>query len=177
MSARGPNPNAPRAMFAGDAERDLQRLRDEGDPRVQTAPQQRFTVPLRRDPSTPATPATPSTPAPVEALRARIADIEGRDRAQQQQQGADPGHIVADVPRGDGSVVRVAVKRYQPEGPQQQRAPQRGDGGAMFVDLRVWSGAWPVKGKGVALRPRELARIAAALLDAADMIARERGSR
>ncbi len=166
MSVRGTQPDSPRAIFAGDADREMERLRAADDPRVQRAP---------REASAPTAipPATPSTDHgdAAEALRARIANINGRDRAKQQQE-PDPGHVVADIARTDGTVVRVAVKRYQPEGPQ-----QRGDGGAVYVDLRVWTGAWPVKGKGVALRPRELARIAAALLDAADVITRERGSR
>lgn len=173
MSARGPNPNAPRAMFAGDAERDLQRLRDAGDPRVQRAPTQHRPRDLARaqqqGPAPQQRPATPEArAAALGDLRGRIAALEARE-SQGRAEGPDPGNVIADIPRGDGTVTRVAVKRWRPTDDPQ-------GAGRAFVDVRVWSGAWPVKGKGLSVRPRELAALAAALLDAADAIARDRGT-
>lgn len=98
------------------------------------------------------------------ALRARAARLA--PAAPAVQQPPDPGHVVADLARPDGSVLRVAVKRWRdPNNPR--------DPGAPFVDVRVWSGGWPVKGKGVAVKARELAALAVALLDAAEALAAE----
>lgn len=100
------------------------------------------------------------------ALRARAtaaARVEaGSTRgASSRPQPPDPGRILAELPRGsEGDRLRVCLRRA----PEQHGAP-----GALFVDVRVWNrDGWPVKGKGVAVRMSELARVASALLDACD---------
>lgn len=154
MAGRYVPPDHPRAIFAGDADRDMERLRAQ---QQQPAPRQRFTPPQRREEHTPEPDVT--------ALRARAAALAS-PKASTSREGPDPGEIIADIPRADGTVLRVAVKRYH--------APNAkpGDPGAPCVDVRVWQsgepGAWPVKGKGCTVRPRELAALASALLDAAE---------
>jgi hypothetical protein len=100
------------------------------------------------------------------ALRARAA--QHTPRRVERTEGPDPGAIVADLARRDGTVLRVAVKRWRD--PNDASAAER-----PFVDVRLWSGAWPVKGKGVSVKPTELAALATALLDAADQLASDRG--
>jgi len=130
-------PDHPRAIFAGDAERELA---------ARTASQ-----PGSMDAS---------------ALRARAAVLTPRPAAR--TEGPDPGVIVADLARRDGTVLRVSVKRWRD--PNDASAAER-----PFVDVRLWSGAWPVKGKGLSVRPTELATLATALLDAAEQLANNRG--
>lgn len=109
-------------------------------------------------------PRSPS--ADTSALRARAA--QHLPRRAERTEGPDPGVIVADIARRDGTVLRVAVKRWRD--PNDASAAER-----PFVDVRLWSGAWPVKGKGVSVKPIELAALATALLDAADQLASDRG--
>lgn len=154
MSGRYVPPDHPRAIFAGD--------------RAQPAPR-RFAPPQRREVQDPAQEPEPD----VTALRARAAALASPE-ASTRREGPDPGEIIADIARADGTVLRVAVKRW--------RDPSRPDDpGAVYVDVRVWQsrepGAWPVKGKGLSVRPRELAALAAALLDAADNLRAQRGAR
>lgn len=166
MSGRYIPPDHPRAIFAGDAERDMERLRAQQQPAQQRP---RFAPPQRRD--APTTPPPQQQPAQqqqpdITALRARAAALAPAPGAR--REGPDPGEIIAEIPRPDGTVLRVAVKRWHnPDGPAD--APP-----AVFVDVRLWSGAWPLKGKGVSVRPRELAVIASALLDAAEKLSADR---
>lgn len=102
----------------------------------------------------------------LDALRARAAAAvrveAGPARgASSRPQPPDPGRVFAELPRGsEGDRLRVCLRRA----PEQHGAP-----GALFVDVRVWNrDGWPVKGKGVAVRLSELARVASALLDACD---------
>jgi len=102
----------------------------------------------------------------LDALRARAAaaarvEAGSARGASSRPQPPDPGRILAELPRGtEGDRLRVCLRRA----PEQHGAP-----GALFVDVRVWNrDGWPVKGKGVAVRVSELARVAAALLDACD---------
>jgi len=168
-------PDHPRAIFAGDAERELE-ARRAGTWRSSPDPsgaRPRFTAPQRRD-------ATATTTSPEADLDVPEADLDAlRARAAAHAPAAtatsrelpDPGEIVADLSRPDGTVLRVAVKRWHnPEA-------KPGEPGAVFVDLRVWNRGWPVKGKGVTVKPRELAALASALLDAADRVRAQRGTR
>ena len=101
----------------------------------------------------------PATAPTVEALRGRIAAMEARGRAGAQQPRAAPdaGRIIARLARTDGTELRVSLHRYE---------------GKPFVRVAPWQSsapdAWPVKGKGCTVKVRELAAVAAALLDAAD---------
>lgn len=143
MAGRYIPPEHPRAIFARDAARDMERVRAQQQP----AQQQPDVTALR-------------------ARAARLAPAPGERR-----EAPDPGEIIADIPRADGTVLRIAVKRWRnPDGPVD--APP-----ATFVDVRLWSGAWPVKGKGLSVKPRELAALASALLDAAEKLSRDRGTR
>lgn len=118
-----------------------------------------------------AAPRAEAAPPSVADLRGRIRELEERGRARDDRGAApDPGEILATFPRTDGTVLRVAVRHWKD--PKDTRPGP----GAPFVDVRVWQSsapdAWPVKGKGLSVRPRELATLAAALLDAADRLSR-----
>ena len=52
----------------------------------------------------------------------------------------DHGHVLAELPRDDGSTLLVAVQRATSTGPP-------------YLHLGVWRGGWPEKGRSVALRP------------------------
>lgn len=75
----------------------------------------------------------------------------------------DPGRILARVPRYDGTELRVSLLLYQ------------GDPSKPFVRVAVWQSgaadAWPLKGKGVTVKVRELAAVASALGGAVDATA------
>ena len=73
----------------------------------------------------------------------------------------DPGEVLAEVPRGDGTVFRVAWRTFE---------------GRPFVTLAVWErgtgGAWwPAKGKAVTVRVRELGEVLEGLVKAAERAA------
>ena len=73
----------------------------------------------------------------------------------------DPGEVLAEVPRGDGTVFRVAWRTLE---------------GRPFVTLAVWergtAGAWwPVQGKAVTVRVRELGEVLEGLVKAAERAA------
>ena len=76
-------------------------------------------------------------------------------------QAPDPGEVLAEVPRGDGTVFRVAWRTFE---------------GRPFVTLAVWErgtgGAWwPAKGKAVTVRVRELGEVLEGLVKAAERAA------
>ena len=96
----------------------------------------------------------------VDALRARAATAVGAQKAREAAANAsapDPGTVLASVPRPDGTELRVSLQRFE---------------GKPFVRVAPWQRSgdawWPVKGKGVTVKVRELATVAAALLDAID---------
>lgn len=92
-------------------------------------------------------------------------DIRARARAHEARHppaavasvAVDPGRILARLPRHDGTELRVSLHTYQ---------------GKPFARVAVWQSsapdAWPVKGKGVAVKVREIPSVAAALADAMD---------
>lgn len=172
MSGRYIPPDHPRAIFAGDAERDMERLRAQQQPAQQQRP--RFTPPQRRDaPSAQQQQPDAELELDTAALRARAAAMVSTSApTTPSREGPDPGEIITDIARPDGTALRVAVKHYHAPNAKPD------DPGAPYVDLRVWQsgepGAWPVKGKGLSVKPRELARVAAAILDAADRLSADR---
>jgi hypothetical protein len=93
----------------------------------------------------------------VEALRARAARAVERQRPANatSPDAPDPGKVLARLPRPDGTELRVSEHLYEGR-PFVRVAPWQQSGGA-------W---WPVKGKGCTVKVRELAQVAAALLDA-----------
>lgn len=115
----------------------------------------RFPAPSR------ATALDPDDVPDLGAVRARLAALPARPPPREQP---DPGDVIADLPRTDGTVLRVAVKVFASE-----------DGPRTYVDVRLWQGGWPVKGKGLTVRPRELADLAVALVDAGDHLRARRG--
>lgn len=67
----------------------------------------------------------------------------------------DPGVVLAELPRDDGTVLRVAVQKATGTG-------------APYISLAVWSGDWPVKGRSVSVRLRELGAVLAAFIEIAE---------
>jgi hypothetical protein len=101
----------------------------------------------------------PPSPEALARLRARVAALP----AASGRPPPDPGEVLLDLTRGaEGVSLRVALKTF--------------DGGAMarpahYVDVRLHRGAWPIKGKGLALRRGELLAVAEALAEAAELLA------
>lgn len=66
----------------------------------------------------------------------------------------DPGEILAEIDRGDGTVMRVCWRLYE---------------GKPFVAVGVWaSNGWPVKGKQTTVKVRELAAVIGGLVAAVE---------
>lgn len=102
----------------------------------------------------------PPVAPPVDALRARAANAVTQQKARDARASADapdPGTVLATAARPDGTELRVSLHSFE---------------GKPFVRVAPWQRSgdawWPVKGKGVTVRVRELATVAAALLDAID---------
>lgn len=113
----------------------------------------RFSAPTRGpSPST----GERTAPDPAE-LRARLDAHQRAHPARPPPPPPDAGKILARVARTDGTELRVSLHRYE---------------GRPFVRVGPWQSsapdAWPVKGKGTTVKVRELAAVAAALLDALD---------
>lgn len=105
----------------------------------------------------------------VEALRARASNAVDQQRARTATAAAnapDPGRVLVSLPRPDGTQLRVSLHTYEGR-PFARVAPWQSTDGA------TW---WPVKGKGVTVKVRELASVAAALLDAIEAAANDDGA-
>ena len=64
----------------------------------------------------------------------------------------DPGEILAEIDRGDGTVMRVCWRLYE---------------GKPFVAIGVWAGnGWPVRGKQTSVKLRELTAVVEGLVEA-----------
>ncbi len=71
---------------------------------------------------------------------------------------AETGRRLGTFDRGDDGELRVCLQRYE---------------GRPYISLRVWAKGWPVKGKGVSIRVREAAGLAAILADVVDQLGRD----
>ncbi len=110
-------------------------------------------------------PVVPDRAPPLAGdLRSRVRRFEELHPAKPARavNAPDPGRVLSRVRRPDGTELRVSVHEYN---------------GAEFVRVCPWAtsdgGAswWPVKGKGVTVKVRELPAVASALVDAMESTA------
>ena len=84
----------------------------------------------------------PDPPSPERLSRARAVAAEHAGRRKPPSPPPDPGELLADIPRGDGTRFRIAWCEVD---------------GHPFVRLAVWGAdGWPVPGKQVSVRLAEL---------------------
>lgn len=107
--------------------------------------------PAQTAPHTPEGQALP--PSPDQLARAR-ALVAARSDAPGGHAPPDPGELLAEVPRADGTRLRVAWREYE---------------GHPFVTVAVWeagtgSAWWPVKGKQVTVKRAELGAVLEAFI-------------
>lgn len=100
--------------------------------------------------------AEPPAESPLDRARAAAAKL--RAASQPSATAPDPGELLADLPRADGSRLRVSWREYE---------------GRPFVSVGVWEAGtggawWPVKGKQVTVRVGELGPVLEALILAAE---------
>lgn len=114
----------------------------------------RFAAPSRPD----------NAPAADPLARARQLLQRPASPSPAQRPPPDPGHVLAELPRDDGSTLLVAV----------QRATQTG---APYLHVGVWRNGWPEKGRSVSVRVRELLPVLAALADAVEHVDELRAAR
>jgi hypothetical protein len=88
-----------------------------------------------------------ATAARVEAAQRQRPAGGPEDRAE-----ADAGEVFIALPRDDGTELRVSLHWYDPVA---RKGP--------WVRLAPWRDGWPVRGKGAAIRLRELAAVTVAL--------------
>ena len=110
------------------------------------------------------TPRSDERPPPsAEDIRARARAHEAQRPAPAPSSAPDSGRILARIHRQDGTELRVSLHHWE------------GDPSKPYVRVAPWQSgaadAWPVKGKGVTVKVRELARVASALADAMDATA------
>ncbi len=86
--------------------------------------------------------------------RARAAAAALSQRATPAAAAHDPGEVLADIPRSDGTRLQVAWCEYQ---------------GKPFVRIAIWKGGWVVPGKQACVRRSELAPVLEALILAAEL--------
>ena len=67
----------------------------------------------------------------------------------------DPGEILASIDRGDGVDLRVTILRSSGKG-------------APYISVGEWKGGWPVAGRSVSVRLREIGAVLGAFVDAAE---------
>jgi hypothetical protein len=88
------------------------------------------------------------------AALARARAVLGRHGEQPPPSAApDPGVILAEIDRGDGTTMRVCWRLFE---------------GKPFVAVGVWAGGWPVKGKQTTVKVRELAAVLDGLVAAVE---------
>jgi hypothetical protein len=92
------------------------------------------------------------TESPLDRARASAAKLRGA--SPHSHTPPDPGEVLAEAPRGDGSRLRVSWREYE---------------GHPFVTIAVWGAdGWPVRGKQVSVRVGELGAVLEALILAAE---------
>lgn len=92
--------------------------------------------------------------------RARAAAAALSQRATPAAAAHDPGEVLADIPRSDGTRLQVAWCEYQ---------------GKPFVRLALWKGGWIVPGKQACVRRSELGAVLEALILACEKASGWRG--
>jgi hypothetical protein len=106
----------------------------------------------------------PGNPTPDEApdeaatgaalARARAVLARHVEQPPPPQSAPDPGEILAEIDRGDGTVLRVCWRLFE---------------GKPFVAVGAWAGnGWPVKGKQTTVKLRELAAVINGLVAAVE---------
>lgn len=110
-----------------------------------------------RAPGHPASALAPPRADDAGDVREALATAARAEAAQRQRTPspgaeADAGDVFLALQRDDGTELRVSLHWYDP-------AARRGP----WVRLAPWRDGWPVRGKGVALRLRELAAVTVAL--------------
>ena len=119
---------------------------------------------MRSLPARFAAPSRPDTDTAADPLARARQLLQRPPPSAAQRPPPDPGHVLAELPRDDGSTLIVAV----------QRATQTG---APYLHVGVWRGGWPEKGRSVSVRVRELLPVLAALADAVEHVDELRAAR
>jgi len=176
MSRRLSHPDHPFAIFIGDKGRARGIVPGDAAGAPRSAPEQHAATIVRGDVAT----EPPVRAQVVDDLRERIRDIEARMTARTaggsspsptparmpRSPGESTDEPLAELPRLDGETLRVAIGRWMP--------PDDPGRVVVSVHLRLWQGrgatAKPMAGKGLAVKPHELRRVAAALIEAADRL-------
>jgi hypothetical protein len=90
------------------------------------------------------------------ALLARAAAILAQPPPQiAKRPPPDPGEVLASIDRGDGVDLRVTILRSSGKG-------------APYISVGEWKGGWPVPGRSVSVRLREIGAVLGAFVDAAE---------
>lgn len=99
--------------------------------------------------------ASPTDVSPGD-LRAAADRADALRPKEPEREAPDPGVILASVRREDGNELRVSLHTFN---------------GAEFLRIGLWQPTgWPVKGKSVAVRMRELATLARGVAAALDRV-------
>lgn len=85
-------------------------------------------------------------------LRSKAAELRGM-RPSSSQPAPDKGEILARCTREDGTELLVAWREFD---------------GHNYMDIRIWRGDWPIKGKGISIRLKEIADLAEGVAVAVD---------
>lgn len=99
-------------------------------------------------------------PDPLARARAAAAALKP-NTAKASTSAPDPGEVLAEISRSDGTLLRVALRDFE---------------GKRFVTIAIWEkgtgGAWyPVRGKATTIRLRELGEVLEGLAIAAERVA------
>jgi hypothetical protein len=108
------------------------------------------------DPASALAPRVPSRADDAGDVREALATAARAEASQRQRDEgrgeADAGDVFIALPRDDGTELRVSLHWYDPGA---RKGP--------WVRVAPWRDGWPVRGKGAALRLREVAAVTVAL--------------